>query len=369
MSLLIPRLVVRERRPPPLRVSVGVEGWLRWELINRKGRVTRGGEQHNLILDQGLDQIAIYGVTLTGTGAIGVNNPTASIRYAAVGTDSTAPTTSDTGLGSEVGRTDVGSTGNTLDESISRSADGVYDHVRTYEFDFDEAIGNLTEWGISPIGTSGSNLYARELFRDGGGSPETVSKTADDKLRLVYTRRITITPTEWTAGSLAITNLGTVNGNYRLIGGDASGQEGFMDLRLFSRLAKAEEPTGSLTSWQGGIYLPPSDLSGSAYSDKIGPPSQVNIDTTTQWSITVHESADAYTPGSFTRDGYVLKFATNRGNYEGYGLALVGKGQDLQRTPRLGMIFSYDSGDRWTKDNLHELRVTLPTVTWGRGSS
>lgn len=368
MSLLIPPFGIRERRPPPMRIGVGVEGWLKWELINRRGRAHRGGEQHNLILNQGLDQVATYGVTLTGSGAIGGSSPTASIQYAAVGTDSTAPAVTDTGLGAEVARTNVGSSGGTVDESISRSADGVYDHVRTYEFDFSEAIGNLTEWGISPIATAGSNLYARELFRDGGGSPETVSKTADDKLRLVYTRRITITPTEWTATSLAITDHGTVNGDYRLIGGDASGEEGFMDLRLFSRIAKGEEPNGSGTSWQGGLYLPALDLSGTAYADKVGSPSSVNINSTTAWSIDVHESAAAYTPGSYERDGYVLKFPTNRGNYEGYGLAAVAKGTDNVRGPRLGMIFTYDAGDRWTKDNLHELRVTLPTVTWARAS-
>lgn len=362
--LLIPPFGIYERRPPPLRVTVGVEGWLKWELINRKGRVHRGGEQHNLILNQGLDQIATHGL-VDRTGNIG-SNVTAGIQYAAVGTDSTAPAVTDTGLGGEVARTNVGSTGTILDESISRSADGVYDHVRTYEFDFAEAIGNLTEWGISPIATAGGNLYARELFRDGGGSPETVTKTADDKLRLVYTRRTTITPTAWTAGSLAITGHGTIDGDYRLIGGASDGSgSSHLDLRLFSWLATGTEPSASGGSnWSGGgLLMLDSDQSGVAYDNVTA----ITGDNTSPIvGIEVHASAAAYSPGAYSRTGATLKYGTTRGNFEHHAIGLTGHGRTGISHPRLGFVFDYDPGEQWTKDNFHELRVTLPTVTWAR---
>ena len=239
--------------------------------------------------------------------------------------------------------------------------------MRTFEFDFDEAIGNLTEWGISPIATAGSNLYSRELFRDGGGSPEAVSKTADDKLRLVYTRRTTITPVTMTAGSLVIANHATVNGDFMLIGGDESGFEGYMDLRVFSWLATGTAPTGSGFSWQGGaLWLPTADLSGIAYTDKAAMGVTQISAAAPSIGFTQHEAVAAYSSGAYERTGAIMKFETTRGNFEHHGIGFTGKGQDAQRSPRLGFIFDYDSSEEWTKDNLHELRVTLPTVTWAR---
>jgi len=365
MNLIIPPFGIRERCPPPWKATACVEGWLKWELINRQGRVTRGGEQHNLILNQGLDQIATYGV-VNLVGTIGETNPTSGIRYAAVGTDNSAPAVTDTALGAELARTNVGPDGLTVNESISRSGDGVYDHVRTFEFDFAAAIGNLTEWGISPSATAGSNLYARELFRDGGGSPEPVTKTADDKLRLVYTRRTTITPTGWTSGSLVITGHATVNGNYRLIGGDENGPSGYMDLRVFSYVATGTPPSPSPTNnWDGGaLWLPSTNQSALTYAYSTAVIGDANNPAV---GMAVHQAAAAYVPGSYERTGMILKYLTNRGNFEHYGIAIAGAGRDNVRFGRVGFIFDYDDGKQWTKDNLHELRVTLPTVSWARG--
>lgn len=367
-DLLIPRLVIRERRPPEPRVTARIEGWMRWELIDRRGRVRRGGEQHNLILDQGLDLIATYGV-INAPQTIGIN-PTSLIQYAAVGTDSTEPTTSDTALGAEVTRTNIGSNGEDDDESISRSSPGVYQHTRTYEFDFNQANGNLTEWGISPSSSSGSNLYARELFRDGSGDPQTVTKTSDDKLRIVYTREITISPVTMTSASLNITGHTVVNGKYMLIGGNATGSQGYMDLRVFSIIASGAEPTVSqVASYSGGgLWLPTSDLSGIAYTNTLAMGGE-KLSTANDISMEVHENAPAYTSGAFTRDGYIIKFPTSKGNFEHFGIGITGRGQGATTPPQLGFIFDYDNGEEWTKDNLHELRVTLPTVTWGRVTS
>src|SRR5690606_2139551 len=102
------------------------------------------------------------------------------IRYAAVGTNSGAPAVSDTGLGSEVARTDTTFALNT----IARPGDGVYQLTRFIEFDYEEANGVLTEWGFSGVASDGSNLFNRALFTDGGGSPDAITKTDEEKLRL-----------------------------------------------------------------------------------------------------------------------------------------------------------------------------------------
>src|SRR5690606_19968859 len=84
------------------------------------------------------------------------------IRYAAVGTDSSTPANSDTGLGSELARTDT----TFATETITRPSPGVYQLTRFIEFDYSVANGNLTEWGFSSSASAGSNLFNRALFTD-----------------------------------------------------------------------------------------------------------------------------------------------------------------------------------------------------------
>src|SRR5690606_17623126 len=122
----------RERRPPPAKVGATLKGWMEWRLVDRRGREVAGGEGPNLILDQGLDHIAAHQLlVIQGTA------PTPAtwfpiIRYAAVGTDSTAPAAGQTALGAEVARsgTQYGA------ETLTRPSPGVYQLTRAIEFDY-----------------------------------------------------------------------------------------------------------------------------------------------------------------------------------------------------------------------------------------
>lgn len=368
----LPHVRVRERRAPPARVGASLKGWLSWQLVNRQGREVRAGEGPNLILDQGLDQIASVLILFQRSSSAAVPTYFPIIRYAAVGTNSASPTASDTGLGSEVARTDT----TFATETITRPSPGVYELTRFIEFDYDEANGNLTEWGFSNSASVGSNLFNRALFTDSGGDPDTVTKTDEEKLRLTYTLEVALSPVAFTAGSFAITGVGTVNGDYTLLGSAAPASRTDLgkgpDLLLFSALARGALATVRLTGFRldtAGIMAEDADLSGVTYTDDIADHNDL---VANQVAREVYEERDAYTPGSFTRTGGLWRFDTAYGNldpikgfYIGGSLEDDGFGGVDQR---MGYAFDLDLADEFSKDDEHALTIGAPTVTWGRGS-
>ena len=70
-----PDIRIRERRAPRPRITTGVGGWARVSLVDRAGRERVVAEQHNLILNNGMDLIGDssvqfdVGAALTGAGA------------------------------------------------------------------------------------------------------------------------------------------------------------------------------------------------------------------------------------------------------------------------------------------------------------
>lgn len=368
----LPRVRVRERRPPPVKVGAALKGWMEWRLINRQGREVAGGEGPNLILDQGLDQIATVEMLLQlGAGAT-LTTYFPLIRYAAVGTNSGAPATSDTGLGAEVARTDA----TFATDTISRPSAGVYQLTRFIEFDYDEANGVLAEWGFSSSASAGSNLFNRALFTDSGGSPDAITKTDQEKLRTTYTLEISLSPVSMTAGSFAVTNVGTLNGDYTLIGSSAPAsltERGKApDLLLFSALARGSLGTSFSTSVlpaPASIVASGSNLSGVTYTDSITHSGEV---ASPRIARDVYEARDAYTPGSFTRIGGSWRFDTPYANLDpikGFYLGGSGEADSLNTYQRMGYAFDLDLADEFTKDDEHTLTIGVPTVTWGRASS
>lgn len=363
----LPRVRVRERRPPPARVGATMKGWLEWRLIDRRGREVRGGEGPNLILDQGLDEIASTQL-LTQEGSVGAPATYFPlIRYAAVGTDSTAPDPSQTGLGTEVARTDA----TFQAETITRPSPGVYQFTRFIEFDYSVANGNLTEWGFSSSASAGSNLFNRALFTDSEGNPDTVTKTSAEKLRLTYTLEVSLTPASMTSGSFNLDGVGTVNGDYMLVGGPApsgiSDRGKGSDLLVFSALARGTlnvASAGFVSRPTGSATVDGTDRSAFTYTSTVTPTDGTTNDV-------VDEPRDAYTPGAFTREGGAWAWDTAVGNLDPVravflnGAANVGAG-GAALTMRVGYVFAIDGGDAFEKDNEHRLVIGVPTVTWGR---
>lgn len=172
-----PEIFARRTRELELpTINLGISGYFHLKMID--GRTKRVKQQltfKNLIVDAGMNAV--------GGGSILDDLNT----YVAVGTGSAAPTNADTGLGVEVGRT---SNGRTL--SYVFGAANAYISVTT-TWTLLEAVGNgnLTEVGVFK-NSSGAPMFCRQLIKDGGGTPTTLTKTSSDQLQISYERRINI---------------------------------------------------------------------------------------------------------------------------------------------------------------------------------
>lgn len=165
--------------------KVGVSGHFTVELIDAKTqRVKRRLEFDNIVTDAGL-------VAWIQNANFGINN--FSITYAAVGTGSTTPSSSDTALVAEISpassnRTSAnGSVSDT--QGYTSGTDDYHWHKHTYLFVEAQGNGNLTEIGLWN-NSSGGSLWCRQLFKDVGGTPTTITKTSSDQLRVTYEIRI-----------------------------------------------------------------------------------------------------------------------------------------------------------------------------------
>jgi hypothetical protein len=200
-----PLIFVREPRPPAPRFGVSLRPHeMHWQTLASDGRILREAEQpiHNLVLNQAWDSL------IAQHGFSNLN------RYAVVGTGSTAPAANQTGLTAEAARTNTGVSGQP--DTVTRVSNGVYEITRYREFSEAQVGGlNLTEWGWSPVAAAGNNLMSRELFRDGGGNPITLTLATDQKLRLIYKTRITLGPVS-AAHAINIANLGNYTGTAKL---------------------------------------------------------------------------------------------------------------------------------------------------------
>lgn len=148
-------------------------------------------EADNLILDQGLDYL---GSGTAHWGSIG--------KYCVLGSGTSTPSTSQTGLDSEIVRTsNTLATGTFTTDTVGTRTRAIQ---RTYDFPAETSGKNYAELGLSHSETATNNLSTRALI-DGG----TVAVATGQQARVVYIVSITLganavmTPashTGWTAG-------------------------------------------------------------------------------------------------------------------------------------------------------------------------
>jgi hypothetical protein len=140
----------------------------RAEKYKADGRITyRGPWFRNTILDVGLDLLFDH-------------SPNDVSKYINVGTDNTAPTTSQSGLLSFLAGTDnlYGSVSNT-----GQATDPAHNTLtKTFEFAIGGCTGNLTELGLS--NSVDTDYFNRQLFKDETDSPTTVTVLSDEGLRV-----------------------------------------------------------------------------------------------------------------------------------------------------------------------------------------
>lgn len=337
-------LTIRDRIAPRPKVGAGIGGWFQLELIDRQGRLAWDHQQHNLFLDSGLDRI---GQSVGGASGA-VINASGDLTHFAVGTGSAPPDITDTTLDNELVRTTETAPG--AFDGVRRVADGVYEVERTFEFGFAQANGNLTEvgcgWGAGP-----ANLWMRELIRDSGGTPITLTKTSDFLLRCKYILRFTLSPVVATPGSFSVAGWGTLNGVYMFRGGAAStSSTGQTDYRAFRKAASAgADPRGLVSA----------TAASTTYSATGNLGSMVD-------SSSSSVQASAFVPGVWERN-IAATFGVSQGNGVVATIALHGQGSYTGSNTVPGFFFLIDANDRPTKDNEHILTIDrIIGVTWGR---
>lgn len=175
------------KKPVPFRVSL--EGFYTMRVIRPDGSCRHESTFSNLILTQGLNRL--------GTGGFG--------GYVQVGSGSTAPLVTDTGMQSFVASTTSG----ILSEGGVQAAAPYYGWARrTYRFAEGVAAGNLSEVGIG--WALGSNLFSRALIKDSFGDPTTITVLSDEILDVTYEIRL-YAPTTDVTFDVDITGSGTHN--------------------------------------------------------------------------------------------------------------------------------------------------------------
>lgn len=140
-------------------------------------RRTQRLEWDNLILDNGLTQVAAY--------------PWAQLfQYCVVGTGNSTPTNSQQALDAEAARTANYLTGSS-NCGTTRPASNVWVLKRTFDFPLGALNGTYAEVGFSPLSSPGPNLFSRSLIQS-SGVPTAVTVSSSQQLRVVYTLTITL---------------------------------------------------------------------------------------------------------------------------------------------------------------------------------
>lgn len=382
--IVIPRIVVRPILPPPLEIGARIRPqWLHWQVGRYREKLSFGpggkgkadiwvpereGEQHNLILTQFYDSL------IPQYGFIGPS------QYAAVGTGSTAPDPTQTQLANEIGTSSSPRRTNSVPSGESNGIEalatyGEYNIRRVFEFSEAQVGGlNLTEWGFSPVSSYNGPLMTRELFRDGLGNPIVLTLATDQRLRLIYRYKVTVSPTSPQNVSVNI-------------GGDGPGirTAKFLLTGMFST-------SGAYNSWSSvnyfGILLSSSD---SAYRQRRG--DLVVVDALARGGYTGGVGAVGFSsnaapltyvhtteifPTNSTNKGLSYNSPSGRSRQASVLLQTTEQVITIKSVILNGNLYTndygrssptgnlvFDSGQEFAKDNLHKLLIAYWQVTWG----
>jgi len=168
-------------------VKFGAQGYYSWVVLNKKNEVVRYSptREKNLILDQGLDGIA-------------VRSWADSFVACAVGTGTSSPSASQTALDAESKRTNV-----YLDLTAANNseyADGEFVLKRTFVFTPESSTTTYTEAGFSWTVTGPGALFSRVRFAG-------VEVSSGERLIIQYELHVLMTPVEPTVIVDSILNL------------------------------------------------------------------------------------------------------------------------------------------------------------------
>lgn len=243
----VPRTQIVEIEPPP--GTVGMHG--RFKIIKRD-RWGKALEQtpwfSNLILNAGLNRM--------GTGA--------AIAGAMIGTGTSTPVVSQTQLDAQATFTTTSAPGS----GFTPVATSPYNNTRTfvYRTALGALNGNFSEVGV---GWASNACFSRELIRDGGGNPTTISVLSTEQLDIFYQLAV-YPPLVDTSGSITIAGVGSRNFTGRAASaGSGSVWDSFT--LLVGPMAQSSTTTGGMlfTGTLGSITTTPSGVPFNSNSSSV----------------------------------------------------------------------------------------------------
>ena len=341
-------------------------GRVRWQVLDERGvpEIPRtpsgvavgpaeGVEQPNLITDLGLNRMgAALNVFDTSTGSANGWR-----RRMAVGTGSTAPNVADTTLDNEVqrdassGAFTAGGTTYELDtgDDVWRAVSFV-NRVVTMTAD-----RNLTEFGFAQA--TSADILIRELLRDGGGTPITVSLLNGKTLRVTHTLTVEIAaPAAGTPATINVEEYDAGNNlvastPYDVVYGLTAGTGGAQGTRTFQ-------------IWNPRESIPTQASFGAAFAFTSPFAYQRIVDVNGANASSVATAA----PQAYVNDSFeAIKrsaFGTGQANAAlhtlGMGSFFGGSGSQTA-----SLLIEFDDPATYTKANTDTLRVGIVS-TWAR---
>jgi len=382
--IVIPRIVVRPILPPPLEIGARIRPqWLHWQVGRYREKLSFGpggegrakiwvpereGEQHNLILTQ------FYDTLIPQYGFIG------SSQFAAVGTGSTTPNPSQTQLVNEIGTSSSPRRTNSVPSGESNEIEalatyGEYNIRRVLEFTEAQVGGfNLTEWGFGPTNAHNGPLMTRELFRDGLGNPIVLTLATDQRLRLIYRYKVTVSPTSLQSVSVNIGGDGPgirtakflLTGMFSTLGPhNAYYTANYFGINLSSSNSTYRQRRGDLLvvdALARGGYT--GGLGTVGFSSNAAPLTYIH--GTEAFSTNHPNKGLWYDPPSGRSRKASILLQTTEHVITIKSVVLNGNpyaNEYARASPTVNLVF--DSGQEFTKDNLHKLLIAYWQVTWG----
>ena len=150
-------------------------------------------------------KVAEFDNLITNQGQNRIGTASDWLNAVQVGSGTTAPAVTDTGLAFFV----AGTTTQQATSAVSQSSPPYYTtRSVTRRFAAGAATGNLSEVGIGWAAT-GSTLFSRALILDGSGNPTTITVLSDEVLDVTYQLRL-YPPAADVSSNITVTGVGTI---------------------------------------------------------------------------------------------------------------------------------------------------------------
>ena len=376
MQIWDPQLSPSARRPKraalvfPLRARI--RGVTTWQVLDERGvpEIPRtpsgiaiagaeGVTGPNLLLNAGLDRFAATSYKPTS------NNQNSIRRFLAVGTGSGVPDVTDTQLDNEVQRaSDNGGFGFGERAWVYVSADTLWRYTgtahRVVEMTADR---NLTEYGLSSFSGANATLSIRELLRDTGGTPITVSLVTGKKLYLQHTLIIEVpAPEAGNAGQIEIKIYDAANQlvdtlEYDVTYGPIAGPPPIGITNSVEAMFDTWDPSGSERSNNGGMRAIVSPVSWNR-----APTWTTQIEPNSSSSGVGNISNEAYLTGSYERE---FRIGTTAANLNAVWYGFMVSHSNTSPSSRRGFAVLFDNPTTFEKLDTDTIEVGYIS-TWNR---